>query len=342
MKGCAAEIYVLLKSKNANYTKIRGLHARCSRLPFFGKRMVNGRGRIGVKMVGGASRGARAAFGVYGRGNLREGPRRPRPYSRGVRGDTATWVASRCAPALQKPPTAVRRPYQARTRAVHAPYHRRSTLGFRAGIRGCSGGDRALVGGWAGGWGAWAGRFWGMKRGEIPIFRDGIGGEIAWNPHFKDMARASCRGGVSRFFAKIPPPTAIPQCEFRHPTIKRHRGAPVAVKKRRAAATCRLIPRGLPVQDGGLGAGGLGANARRIKMRFLGLAGARATPNRNSRAVGGGNPTLRHRCARGVGGAARPLCDWGSGDCKSAEGLGGAAFAARWRAAARLEAGGRG
>ena len=74
MKGCAAEIYVLLKSKNANYTKIRGLHARCSRLPFFGKRMVNGRGRIGVKMVGGASRGARAAFGVYGRGNLREGP----------------------------------------------------------------------------------------------------------------------------------------------------------------------------------------------------------------------------------------------------------------------------
>ena len=74
MKGCAAEIYVLLKSKNANYTKIRGLHARCSRLPFFGKRMVNGRGRIGVKMVGGAPRGARAAFGVYGRGDLRGEP----------------------------------------------------------------------------------------------------------------------------------------------------------------------------------------------------------------------------------------------------------------------------
>ena len=256
VKGCVSEIYVLLKSKNANYTKIRGLHARCSRLPFFGKRMVNGRGRIGVKMVGGAPRGARAAFGVYGRGdlrgellpfggwrgifaargwrgrgNLREGPRRPRPYSRGVRGDTATWVASRCATSLQKPPTAVRRPYQARTRAVHAPYHRRSTLGFRAEIRGCSGGDRALVGGWAGGWGAWAGRFWGMKRGEIPIFRDGIGGGIAWNPHFKDMARASCRGGVFAVFREDSPAHRHPQCEFRHPTIKRHRGAPVAVKK---------------------------------------------------------------------------------------------------------------
>ena len=186
-----------------------------------------------------------------------------------------------------------------------------------------------------------------MKRGEIPIFRDGIGGGKSHGiPIFRDMARASCRGGVFAVFREDSPAHRHPQCEFRHPTIKRHRGAPVAVKKRRAAATCRLIPRGLPVQDGGLGAGGLGANARRIKMRFLGLAGVRATPNRNSRAVGGGNPTLRHRCARGVGGAARPLCDWGSGDCKSAEGLGGAAFAARWRAAprlkARLEAGGRG
>ena len=71
----------------------------------------------------------------------------------------------------------------------------------------------------------------------------------------------------------------------------------------------RLIHRGLPVQDGGLWPWVLGAHARWIKMRFPGLAGARATPNRISHALRGRNPTLRHRCGRGIGGATRPLCD---------------------------------
>ena len=71
----------------------------------------------------------------------------------------------------------------------------------------------------------------------------------------------------------------------------------------------RLIHRGLPVRDGGFRPRGLGADARGIKMRFLGLAGARATPNRISRALRGRNPTLRHRCGRRAGRGALPLCD---------------------------------
>ena len=95
-------------------------------------------------------------------------------------------------------------------------------------------GRAAVVGRW---WGAgWAeGRLCGGVSVEemavIPIFRDGIGKKSHGIPILRDMAHASCRGGVFAVFREDSPAHSHPQCEFRHPTIKRHRGAPVAVKK---------------------------------------------------------------------------------------------------------------
>ena len=156
------------------------------------------------------------------------------------------------------------------------------------------------------------GDWWGNLRGEPLIF-------IVWGT-FGCVWETG--GGIFGKNCEDPAPTVGADAACPNRGAARH----VATNASRPIKTPprRLIHRGLPVRDGGFRPRGLGADAQWIKMRFLGLAGARATPNRISRALRGRNPTLRHRCGRGIGGATRPLCDWGSGDCKSGwRGLGG-------------------
>ena len=171
----------------------------------------------------------------------------------------------------------------------------------------------------------------GEEMGDNPHFGGLSKGKIAGNPHFFGImgGRASRRGGVFAVPREDSP--AHPSNAARGDLGTRRGGIePCRATSRQTPPPTiktpprRLIHRGLPVRDGGFRPRGLGADARGIKMRFLGLAGARATPNRIPRALRGRNPTLRHRCGRGIGGATRPLCDWGSGDCKSGwRGLGG-------------------
>ena len=67
-------------------------------------------------------------------------PRRPRPYSRALRGGHGVPL---CALNSSAPS-----PHQRRTNAVPTPYQLNCILGFRAEIRGCSDDGTALVRRW--------------------------------------------------------------------------------------------------------------------------------------------------------------------------------------------------